>query len=256
VTKSILYCGDTDLSGAASYLAGLMTLWGWEYDYVPSHVPLSREHVEQPQSLFVFSDYPATQVADELQRPIIEQVRAGAGLLMIGGWESFHGMGGDWDTNELGRILPVQISSQDDRINSHRPSALVLNRLNERPQDAHPILRGSYWEDQPPFVGGWNQVRYRRGLQLLTIEQYRVLRAGGVLEGELSAQYPGLVIDELESGRTAAFMSDVAPHWVGGFVDWGDARVTAQAPGAPAIEVGNWYAQFWRQLLTWTGRLS
>ena len=38
----ILYCGDTNLEGAASYLAGLMAHCGWAFDYVPSHERVSR----------------------------------------------------------------------------------------------------------------------------------------------------------------------------------------------------------------------
>jgi len=260
-TKSILYCGDTDLTGAASYLAGLMTLWGWKYDYVPSHVPLSREHVEKPRSLFIFSDYPATQVAEKLQREIIEQVRSGVGLLMIGGWESFHGVGGDWDITEIARILPVEISRFDDRVNSYRASLLTLGPLgNVRYQrhGLHAILEGQPWFLDPPFVGGWNAVTQRGGEQLLEIHQFGPAWFGhdDALNADRGTAFPALVVGEFGEGRMAAFMSDVAPHWVGGFVDWGNARVTAQAPGAPAIEIGNWYAQFWRQLLSWTGRLS
>ena len=58
-------------------------------------------------------------------------------------------------------------------------------------------------------------------------------------------------------GRTAALATDLAPHWVGGLVDWGDGeRVVAQAPGSWPIEVGNFYAQFIANLLTWTGQLN
>jgi uncharacterized membrane protein len=63
------------------------------------------------------------------------------------------------------------------------------------------------------------------------------------------------VLGKLGKGRTAAFLSDVAPHWVGGFVDWGPRRVKSKAPGAAEIEVGSYYAQFWKQLLAWVGRL-
>ena len=48
---------------------------------------------------------------------------------------------------------------------------------------------------------------------------------------------------------------DVAPHWVGGFVDWGLPRVTAEAKGGNAIEVGHDYAKFWKQLLQWTAAM-
>jgi hypothetical protein len=59
-------------------------------------------------------------------------------------------------------------------------------------------------------------------------------------------------VGQWEKGRTAALLTDVAPHWVGPFVDWGRPRVAAQAPEANAIEVGGDYAQFFRQLLEWT----
>ena len=66
-----------------------------------------------------------------------------------------------------------------------------------------------------------------------------------------------LVLGAADRGRTAALMTDLAPHWVGGFVDWGDGeRVTAQAPGSWQIEVGNLYAQFVANLLAWTGQLK
>lgn len=121
----------------------------------------------------------------------------------------------------------------------------------------HPILEGLPWRDAPPFVGGWNAVELTTAVPLLTIRQFQhcQLQGDGSLLGTTPHVFPGLTINMYQQGRAAAFLSDVAPHWVGGFVDWGDARVTGQAAGAPAIEVGNWYAQFWEQLLRWTGKL-
>ena len=57
-------------------------------------------------------------------------------------------------------------------------------------------------------------------------------------------------------GRTAALATDVAPHWVGGLVDWGSRRVTAQAPRGEMIEVGQHYATFLTRLVEWTGSLN
>jgi hypothetical protein len=37
-------------------------------------------------------------------------------------------------------------------------------------------------------------------------------------------------------------MGDVAPHWVGGLVDWGRKRISAQSKEATAVEVGEYYA--------------
>ena len=64
---------------------------------------------------------------------------------------------------------------------------------------------------------------------------------------------PLLVVGRHGAGRTAALATDVAPHWVGGFVDWGDQRVK-QDVGGGAIEVGNWYARFFCNLVTWVGK--
>ena len=60
---------------------------------------------------------------------------------------------------------------------------------------------------------------------------------------------------EAASGRVAALATDVAPHWVGGLIDWGTGRVAAQAPAADTIEVGDLYAKFFRQLMAWTANL-
>ena len=45
------------------------------------------------------------------QTVIAEHVQRGAGLLMIGGWESYHGLGGDWDGTPIGDLLPVTVST-------------------------------------------------------------------------------------------------------------------------------------------------
>jgi len=65
---------------------------------------------------------------------------------------------------------------------------------------------------------------------------------------------PLLVVGQYGRGRVAALATDVAPHWVGGFVDWGDRRIT-QDVGGGFVEIGNWYAGFFRNLLVWTGQL-
>ncbi|MFO0920025.1 MAG: hypothetical protein U0872_17160, partial [Planctomycetaceae bacterium] len=102
---TILYCGDTSLNGAAAYLCGLMARWGWSFDYVPSDVPLTPDHVAKPQGAYVFSDYPAAMADRMVQEMIADRVRQGAGLVMIGGWESFHGLGGNWDNTPIGDLL-------------------------------------------------------------------------------------------------------------------------------------------------------
>ena len=86
----IIYFGDTSLSGAAAYLGGVMTHAGLEFRYVSSDTSASAA-LDRETSLYIISDYPVKNfTAAEMDR-LASAVKNGAGLLMIGGWESFHG---------------------------------------------------------------------------------------------------------------------------------------------------------------------
>lgn len=248
----VLYCGDSSLAGAAGYLAGLMTRFGIGYDYLPGDADLESELASVPRKLFILSDIAADRVLPPVQRIVLDQVHDhGAGLLMIGGWESFHGHGGKWDGSPIADALPVEIGSEDDRINCDQPALLIR-------QEEHPIAAGLPWNVRPPTIGGFNRVVPRTGSQtVLLVQQFQCLRAQGRFEFIEQAQDPMLVVGAHGKGRTACLMTDLAPHWVGGLVDWGDdQRVTAKAPGSWQIEVGNFYAQFVGNLLAWTGALD
>lgn len=248
MTSRVLYCGDTALKGAACYLAGLMASWQWDFDYVPSDQLLAAESLNRDHDLFVFSDYPAARVSPEIAQQILTRVNAGAGLLMIGGWESFHGLGGDWEQSPLAAALPVEIGTADDRVNSDEAFYVSVAH------DEHPIVSGLPWRERPPLVGGFNRIVPKAGTQtLLNLTRLSVKREGDRFVTEFNMSFPLLVIGQHGAGRTAAFASDVAPHWIGPMVDWGPGpqRVTGQAPGGEAIEVGAAYAQFFRQLLNW-----
>jgi uncharacterized membrane protein len=287
---AILYCGDTGLDNAAAYLAGMMSRWGWRYEYIPSHMPLNPDRLASPPALIIFSDYPAARVDREVQERIVDMVRHGTGLLMIGGWESFHGLGGNWDGTPIGDLLPVTIGSQDDRVNFDQPTLL---RAISDAATLHPIVQGLPWYERPPTIGGLNRITPKPDAESLLaalsfsakvtathpwvqaaegfVENWllppkiKETLAGispfrnpvqGDIEFSLKGVHPVLVVGTSGQGRTAAFASDVAPHWVGGFVDWGESRISAHVPDGPAVEVGFSYAQFWKQLLTWTGRLG
>ncbi len=245
--KKILYLGDTHLRDAAAYLAGLLHHFGWAFDYLPSDAKPKPGQWETGYGLFILSDYPAAKLREEDHQAMLDQVAKGAGLSMIGGWESFHGVGGDWDDTPIGKALPVEIAKTDDRRNCDLP-VLVRRTMD------HPITRDLPWEDRPPVIGGFNQVKPKPDAQVLleaclfdakreTDDQFTF---------QLSERQPLLVVGQHQRGRTAALLTDVAPHWVGPWVDWGTPRVSSQAPNANAIEVGGWYAQFLRQLLEWT----
>ena len=229
----ILYCGDTNLETAAAYLAGVMHHAGRKFDYVPSDVPLGDSQLATSRPLFILSDYPAANLSAALQERIVGQVQQGAGLLMIGGWESFHGLGGNWDGTPVGNILPVAIDSTDDRRNCDHPVLLAKTA-------DHPVAEGLPWDSRPPVIGGFNRVKAKPDATVvLEAWHFAATRTDSSFQFEASGTDPLLVFGSHGRGRVAALMTDVAPHWVGPLVDWGDNRVSACAPGAEDIEVGD-----------------
>ena len=248
--KRICYLGDDKLTGAAAYLAGVMAHYGLPFDHVGSAERPPDDLFEKAYALYVLSDYPARNFTREEMIRLAERVRGGAGLLMIGGWESFHGAAGGYERSPLAEALPVVMASGDDRVNCPQPC--LVNKVRD-----HEILQGLPFDD-PPGIGGFNRVTARTDrtgvATLLTAVRYRVQGTDGEFCFSRIDETPLLVVGDYGAGRTAAFTTDVAPHWVGGLVDWGDDRVV-QPVGGATIEVGNCYAQFLHNLLRWTGRL-
>ena len=246
MNNRILYAGDTSLSTAASYLAGVLTYRGLDFDYLASDQPIRQALSDSKYGLYIISDYPVNNWREEDFDSVIESVRQGSGLLMIGGWESFHGLGGEYNETPLEQVLPVEIMDHDDRVNSSQPW-LIEKRLG------HPVVDGLPFEASPTYVGGFNRVRTKSGAtEVLSLVRLQISKSSeqGYL-CEAVERVPLLVVGGFGAGRVAAFASDVAPHWVGGFVDWGGQRFAAQAEGAEAIEVGSDYAIFFRRLVEW-----
>lgn len=246
--STICYLGDGALTGAASYLAAIMLHHGLTFDHVPSDAAPPATFRSTPYALYVVSDYPAARFDPPAMNHIAEQVEQGAGLLMLGGWESYFGRLGEYQQSPLAELLPVVMEAADDRRNCAQPC--LVNQAAD-----HPILDGLPW-DSPPGIGGFNAFAPKPDAQtVLTSVQFTVRRAEGRFQFVSGSQSPLLVVGRHGRGRTAALATDVAPHWVGGLVDWGDQRVVQEVAGE-TVEVGNWYARFFRNLLVWTGNLS
>lgn len=242
--QPICYLGDDAIGQAASYLAGVMAHFGLPFDHVPSTSAPPADFRDQPYGLYVVSDYPAARWQPGDLDYIAARVAAGAGLLMLGGWESFFGQNGEYHRTPLAEVLPVVMAESDDRRNSAQPCLV-------RQVAQHPILADLPWQ-RPPSIGGYNALAVKAGAQvLLSAVRFEASWHGAECRFVPGETAPLLVVGQHGQGRTAALATDAAPHWVGGLVDWGDRRVT-QAIGAGAIEVGNWYAQFFRNLLVWT----
>jgi len=235
----VLYCGDATLETGACYLGGVMTDAGIEFDYVPMNEPFPDGLLERPYALFLLSDYPSGRFAPEALPKIASRVEKGASLLMIGGWESFHGLVGNYQSSALAPVLPVECMAEDDRLN-------WCHGLVPEVTTQHAILRGLPWES-PPVVCGCNRVKVKKG-STVVLSMRKLLIDGATLSRDAEA-LPLLVLGSYGSGRTGAFTTDFAPHWAGGLVDWGPQRVRAQAPGGRSVEVGSDYAAFIRNLL-------
>lgn len=230
----VLFMGDDSLDGAAAYLGGVMTHHGTEFSYIPSTEKVDPALLEQGLTLFIVSDYPSKNLDEQAQQKIADNVEQGSSLLMIGGWESFHGLAGEYHDGPLGSILPVECKASDDRVNW--PQGVIPQVESE-----HELLGKLPW-NEPPVFCGFNETKLRQGAQQVLSARPLIIR--GTEMNLISDSYPLLAFGSHGDGKTAALTTDLAPHWVGGWVDWGLERIQAQAPGGGEVEVGNWYAEF------------
>ena len=247
--RVILYCGDTALGEASSYLAGVMAHFSISFDYLASSEEFKNDYLVRAYRAVILSDYPAMNFTPNQMEKVTDRIRRGMGLMMIGGWASFTGVNGGYAGTALGKLLPVIMEDRDDRVNGWQPC--IVERLTD-----HVIVENLPFESHAPTIGGFNRFRAVPGAEtILSARQVEVSHEGGRLVFEPSPdRHPLLVVSEVGSGRVAAFASDVAPHWVGGLVDWGDSRIRVQAQGAGVREVGNWYATLFERLIRWVIR--
>ena len=153
---------------------------------------------------------------------------------------------------EIARILPVEIDHIDDRINCDQPALVRCLKPD------HPVVDGLPWDERPPMIGGFNKFKPKPGTEtLLDVQRFEAHRSNGKIDFRPVDTHPMLVVGRHGRGRVACLATDIAPHWVGGLVDWGAGpRIITEAPGSWAIEVGTYYAKFLRNLVTWCGKLD
>lgn len=176
----------------------------------PVHFPDKVSELQQYQ-VILFSDigsdsfllHPETLTGASLRpnrlRLVGDYVAQGGGFAMIGGYMSFAGFEGKahYAVTPLAKILPVEISLYDDRIET--PEGISPEMV----QPDHPVLRG-ITPPWPPLLG-YN--RFRAKLTGTTLMQFE--------------DDPFLVVGVHGQGRVAAYASDVSPHWGSPqFVGW------------------------------------
>ena len=205
---------------------------GHEVDYIPNHLipadcPTSQEDLEE-YDVIILSDvgsdtfllHPDTLTRSMVRPNTLKEFKTyvanGGGLLMIGGFLSFSGIGGAacYHNTALADILPITMLGFDDRVEC--PESIVPIATT-----AHPIL-ANLPKTWPAFLG------YQR----------LVAKDDAVTLMKADAD-PFLTVGTFGAGRTAAFASDCSPHWgTPGFVEW------------------DHYSKFWSQLSQWLSGLA
>lgn len=239
--KRILFLGEGPLDGPARYLAGILKWANFAYDHCGDQEPIFAEWFQRHYDAFVLSDYRHSSFTKAAERWLVDRVRTGAGLLMIGGWASFTGLVGRYKGSAIESLLPVRCIEGDDRVNW---ISVAANPLFRGPGK---ILKGLDWENAP-VVCGFHRIEVKRKARVILSLRDLHLKLG---KPALGRAHPLLVVGKAERGRTAAFLSDCAPHWAGGLVDWGKERVPVRLQPKISIEVGDQYLKFFARLLRW-----
>lgn len=152
-----------------------------------------------------------------------QRVDDGAGLLMCGGYFSFQGIDGKarWRRTPVEDVLPVTCLPWDDRIE------MPEGTNGEIVLADHPTMAGLN-QTWPPLLGV-NEVELRDRDDVKLVARLPDDQGG----------HPLLVVGEYGKGRSAAWTSDIGPHWLSqDFCDW---------PG---------YKQLWTNVLSWLTRLN
>lgn len=227
----ILYLGD-NAGSSAEYLKDVLTELEHTFDHVDAKNKIAL--IEQSYDVVILSDYPAKQLSTDNVTQIRQLLEAGKRLIMLGGWDSFNGRGTNYANHPLAEFLPVNLQQEDDRVNA--PQGLLLekdlNLTSELPID---------WQ-HPPVICGYNAVEVKPDARVLV--WLRPIQYDGS-EIILLEKQPLLIIEKCFQGISVSCVTDLAPHWCGGLVDWGSERRSLGHN-----EVGDMYIQFVQFLLT------
>lgn len=220
----------TEYNEGVRWLRSALEGSGWTVDFQPSHVAAR----DFPQTADALAAYDVVMLSDigantlllhpdtfvrSISMPnrlvaIRDYVKAGGGLVMIGGYMTFQGIDGKakYAGTAVEEALPVLMESHDDRVES--PQGVVPHIGDP----GHPILAGL--DGEWPALLGYNKVVGKPEADVL-------VRVGGD---------PLIAAGQFGEGRSVAFTSDCGPHWAPpAFCDW-----TGYAP--LWTNIANWAA--------------
>jgi uncharacterized membrane protein len=222
---------STEYEEGAGYFLKCMNDEGFDITYVRAHevtlrFPRSAEELDQfdvvvisdiGSNSFLLPDetFLRSEKSPNRLRLVADYVKRGGGLVMVGGYLSFTGIDGKgrFGMSPLADSLPVTMLPHDDRIERSEGVAVKVVEPD------HPALGGTP-SDWPELLGYNKLIEKPDATVLARVDDD-----------------PMLVVGEYGQGRTAAFASDLAPHWAPQeFLDWPH------------------YAGLWAGILTWTAK--
>ena len=199
-------------TGADAFVA-LLEQGGMEVDWIKAHdvpkdFPTTAEALSE-YDVVILSDIGANAIllhpdtwlrsraTPNRLKVLRSYVRNGGGLLMVGGYLSFQGINGTarFKNTPVEDVLPVTIHPNDDRLEV--PEGCMMSA-----DATHSITSGIEMASAPALLG-LNEVVARDGATVLLSTEIDENRS-----------HPLLVIGEAGAGRTAAWTSDIGPHWM------------------------------------------
>ena len=160
-----------------------------------------------------------SQTAPNRLKVIRDYVAGGGGLLMAGGYFSFQGIDGRarWRNTPVENVLPVSCHPYDDRIEIPEGCRAEVCLPD------HPVFDGI--DGDWPVLLGVNEVVSKPEAEVLA--QLPEDQGG----------HPLLVLGHHGKGRSAAWTSDIGPHWL-----------------SPEFCAWDGYARLWNNLFGWLAR--
>jgi len=192
-----------------------------------STIPSDAETIDQ-FDVFIFGDLDSSYIRPQQQELFLRRVRAGAGLVMLGGYHSL-GPGGYGGT-PLGDALPVVLGSREiDQVTASflpqlTPSG-VRHPIFANIADFFPTKSGEAKQGGLPPLDGCTRVEAAR--------PDATVLATCPLDAD---DMPVLATRPLGKGRTAVFCGDTTRKW---------------QQGPRALDQDSPFLQFWGQMVRW-----